>query len=76
LSDRVDPEHRGRHIRHQWPTIDHIGGRYRKRFVDLVRSSYREPRLRLEMIDCATQEFMDKTAHIVGRKNETSFLVD
>jgi hypothetical protein len=28
------------------------------------------------MIDCATQKFMDKTAHIVGRENQSTFLVD
>jgi hypothetical protein len=27
------------------------------------------------MIDCAAQEFMDKTAYIVGRENESAFLV-
>jgi len=53
-----------------------MGGRYCKGFLDLVPGSHREPRLWLEPIDRATEEFVDKTAHIVGRENESTFLVD
>jgi hypothetical protein len=40
-----------------------------------VPGSRREPRLWLEPIDRATEEFVDKTAHVVGRENESTFLV-
>jgi hypothetical protein len=53
-----------------------MSGRYRKGFLDFVPRSYREPRLWLEAIDCASKQFVDKTTHIVGRKNESTFFVD
>ena len=49
---------------------------YGKGFLDLVPGSHHEPRLWLEPIDRATEEFVDKTAHVVGRENESTFLVD
>jgi hypothetical protein len=76
LPDRVGPKHWGRHIRDQRPTIDHMSGRYRKGFLDFVPSSYRESRLRLEVIDCASKQFVDKAAHIVWWENESTFFVD
>ena len=53
-----------------------MGGRYCKGFLDLVPGSHGEPWLWLEVIHCATQEFVDKAPHIVGRENESTFLVD
>jgi hypothetical protein len=43
-----------------------MSGRYRKGFLDFVPRSYREARLRLEVINCASKQFVDKKAHIVG----------
>jgi hypothetical protein len=53
-----------------------LAARYRKSFLDFVPRSYCESRLWLEVIDCASKQFVHKTAHIVGRENDSTFFVD